>query len=153
MIDLAASPETDTKAAWTLIAEALGELATAGSPAADRLLAALEHPIGNEYLDAMSALATMGDERAIEPLLRRLRSQGLGPSGDIVEWQYLSDAIGRLKARDAVDFFIEALEFPYLAEEAATALGRIDDPGAVPGSRPFWNGCPRIAWEMRPSRR
>lgn len=131
-IDLAASPETDTKGAWALIAEALGKLASAGSPAADELLAALEHPVGDEYLDAMDALATMGDERAIEPLLRRLRSHGLGPSGDIVEWQCLSDALGRLRARAAAGFFIEALEFPYLAEEAATALGRIGDPRAVP---------------------
>jgi HEAT repeat protein len=131
-IDLTGLPETDTKAAWALIAEALGKLAQPGSPAADELLAALEQPVGDEHLDAMDALATMGDERAIEPLLRRLHSQGLGPSGEILEWQYLTDALGRLKAFDAVDVFIEALAYPYLAEGAATALGQIGDQRAVP---------------------
>lgn len=131
-IDLTASPEPDTKAAWALIAEALGNLARPGSPAADELLAALEHPVGDEHLDAMDALATMGDERAIEPLVRRLHSQGLGPSGDVLEWQCLTDALGRLKALEAVDVFVEALAYPYLAEGAATALGGIADPRAVP---------------------
>jgi HEAT repeat protein len=56
----------------------------------------------------------------------------LGLPEKYLEWQYLTDALGRLKALEAVDFFIDALAYPYLAEGAATALGQIGDQRAVP---------------------
>ena len=130
-IDLS-TPTSDNsnKAAWAVIAEALGQLATPGSPAADELLKALEHPVGDEDLDAMDALATMGDQRASGPVLRRLRS--MDDSTGILEWQYVIDVLGRLKVPEAVDLLVDELDSKYLSEEAATALGRIGDPRAVP---------------------
>jgi len=130
-IDLStATSDPVNKAAWGVIAEALGQLATPGSPAADELLKALEHPVGDEDLDAMDALATMGDQRASEPLLRRLRS--MDDATGILEWQCVIDALGRLKVPEAVDLLVDELDSEYLSEEAATALGRIGDLRAVP---------------------
>ena len=143
-IDLSApSPDNVNKVAWAVIAEALGGLATAGSPAADELVAALEHPVGDEYLDAMDALATMGEQRAVEPLLRRLRMLDLDPHAPwSADWESLTDALGRLRAQEAVDFFIDALGSPHLAEGAANALGQIRDPRAVPALAAALEGMP-----------
>jgi HEAT repeat protein len=94
----------------------------------------LEWPDGTPTRAAMTALAGMGERRAIEPLLRRLETidytseRAIG--GDLT---YTCEALGELKAVEAVEPLIAALEVAEFGrEKVAVALGEIGDPRAVP---------------------
>jgi HEAT repeat protein len=64
-------------------------------------------------------------------------------STDIVEWQYVIEALGRLKVPEAVDRLVDALGYELVSKEAATALGQIGDPRTVP-ALPRLEGPPSI---------
>lgn len=132
-IDLSTAT-ADEEYEWVCLARALGRLTDAGSPAADELLEELERPDRREFRMAALALAETGDRRAIEPLVRLLGS--IDPSSltpeDERDAEYAIDALGMLKAPEAVDALIAALEIVGLREETANALGDIGDPRAVP---------------------
>jgi hypothetical protein len=81
----------------------------------------------------MGALAAMGERRAIEPLLRRLERMDYGsPSAIATDLEYTSEALSELKAEEAVEPLIAALEVEESREEVAHALGDLGDPRAVP---------------------
>jgi len=132
-IDLSSAIE-DEEYEWVCLARALGRLTDAGSPAAGELLEELERPERREFRIAALALANTGDRRAIEPLVRLLGSvdpNSLAP-GNERDAEYAIDALGMLKAPEAVDALIDALEIESLREDTANALGDIGDPRAVP---------------------
>jgi HEAT repeat protein len=129
-----ADDETHEEYVWGVIASALGNAAEPGSPTADYLLAVLEWPDGPPSRIASEALAEMGDRRAIEPLLRRLETMDY-TSEDAVrgDLAYTSEALGTLRAVEAVDPLIAALEVAGEGREwVAEALEEIGDPRAVP---------------------
>lgn len=144
------STETeDEEYEWVCLARALGRLTNAGSPASDELLEALERLDRRGFRMAALALADTGDRRAIEPLVHLLGSidtSSLTPE-DERDAEYAIDALGMLKAPEAVDALIAALEIESLREGTAEALGDIGDPRAVAPlaallepEPPFWVG-------------
>jgi HEAT repeat protein len=125
--------QTHEEYVWGMIVIALAHVAKPGSPTADFLLPVLEWPDGFPSRFAMGALAEMGDRRAIEPILRRLEkidyTSELAIRGDLV---YTCEALGTLKAVEAVEPLIAALEVAEDGREwVAEALGDIGDPRAV----------------------
>ena len=146
-IDLS-SATTEEEYEWGYLASALGKVAEPGSPAADELLAALERPDGVPSRSAAEGLAEMGERRAIEPLVRRLdRIDYRFPKLHWDDFQYVSEALGTLKATEAIEPLIVALEAEDYREMAAAALGEIGDPRAVPAlaallepEPPLWVG-------------
>jgi HEAT repeat protein len=133
-IDLA-FPTDDEVQQWGIFARALGKLAEPRSPAADELLAAVEERQGPVAWDAIEALEAMGEQQVIEPLLRRLKAIDLSPpttKAVQVEWETVAEALGELKARQAVDALIAGLGVDEFFETSAFALGDIGDPRAVP---------------------
>jgi len=97
-------------------AEALGRLGAVAVPA---LIAALEEGETRRY--AASALASLGDERAVVPLLEALQQ----PSWDD-RWE-AAEGLGKLKARVALEPLLPLLQDPDASVRAiaAWALGEI----------------------------
>ena len=125
--------QTHEEYKWIVIVSALAEAAKPGSPTADFLLPVLEWPDGFPSRIAMDALAEMGDRRAIEPILRRLEkidyTSERAIRGDLA---YICEALGTLKAVEAVEPLIAAFEVAEDGREwVAEALGDIGDPRAV----------------------
>jgi hypothetical protein len=75
-------------------------------------------------LEAVAALARIGDAESVEPLTRCLRSpdSGIQPQA--------AYALGKLRDARAAPALIEALNDPHVAQAAATALGEIRDRAA-----------------------
>jgi HEAT repeat protein len=127
---------------WKMLAHSLARLEPPASPGADELLTQLEHGRLEIAWYAGELLAEIGDRRAEAPLLRRLQSIDLASSteDEVGIWSSIAEALGELKAADAVDPLTEAMpvfarDFPRFwvaAECAALALGEIGDERAVP---------------------
>ena len=82
----------------------------------------------------------MGEQRAIEPLLRRLKAIPLSPpttEAVQVELETVASALGELRAREAVNALVAALVVDEFFESSAYALGDIGDPRAVPALAPL----------------
>lgn len=125
--------QTGDEYVWGVIVDALVTAAEPGSPTADTLLPVLEWPDGFPSRGAMTALADMGERRAIEPILRRLEkidyTSERAIRGDLA---YICEALGTLKAVEGVEPLIAALEVAEDGREwVAEALGDIGDPRAV----------------------
>jgi HEAT repeat protein len=103
--------------------EALGRLGALAVPA---LVAALEESDLRPY--AASALATLGDERAVEPLIEALQQ----PSWDY-RWE-AAEGLGKLRAEAAVGPLLQALQDrdAGVRAMAAWSLGEIGDERARP---------------------
>jgi HEAT repeat protein len=130
---------------WGLLAYLLGRVAEPGSPAAEELLRALEGSHVGAAESAMDALAAMGEPRAVEPLLRRLRDMvHASSSRDADAFYFVSRGLGELKVREAVDPLLSALEVEDFQEWAAEALGEIGDARAVPALAAMLDPKPRL---------
>jgi HEAT repeat protein len=101
-------------------------LATIGAPSVGPLIGALEHPDGDVRWKAAIALGEIGDQRAIEPLIRQLSDT------DRFVKSRVAHALGMIGA-PAVHPLIRTLREGdgNLRWGAAIALGRIKDPLAV----------------------
>ena len=77
------SPTEDEVEDWKTVAFALMCLEPPGSPASDELLKTLEERDFEDVEYAGKLLAAIGDQRAIEPLVKRLRSD---PTGEGSYW-------------------------------------------------------------------
>jgi HEAT repeat protein len=130
------SPSEEEIGDWKTVAFALVCVEPPGSPAADELLRTLEERDFRGVVYAGHLLAAIGDRRAIDPLLRRLRAADPSDCSEEsrAEWYWLTQALGRLRAVEAVDTLIAALPFNVwlMQEDTVRALERIDDPRAIP---------------------
>lgn len=123
---------------WAAFAHALEHL----DAAADELLAVLEDGDGVVACFAGSALASIGDRRAVAPLLDRLSAIHIPAVDEALargtvadtEWSLLAGALEHLRAREAVDILSAGLASASdeIQTSAAAALGAIGDPRAVP---------------------
>jgi HEAT repeat protein len=106
--------------------KAAESLATIGAPSVGPLIGALEHPDGDVRWKAAIALGEIGDQRAIEPLIRQLSDT------DRFVKSRVAHALGMIGA-PAVHPLIKTLREGdgNLRWGAAIALGRIKDPLAV----------------------
>lgn len=123
------SPTEDEVEDWKTVAFALMCLEPPGSPASDELLKTLEERDFEDVEYAGKLLAAIGDQRAIEPLVKRLRSD---PTGEGSYW--VVSALGDLRTVEAVDALIAALPLSdnLGQENIAMALERIGDPRSIP---------------------
>jgi HEAT repeat protein len=101
------SPTEDEVEDWKTVAFALMCLEPPGSPASDELLKTLEERDFEDVEYAGKLLAAIGDQRAIEPLVKRLRSD---PTGEGSYW--VVSALGDLRTVEAVDALIAAIPPP-----------------------------------------
>jgi HEAT repeat protein len=151
------SPSADAFDEWLRFAGSLVRLEPSRRPGADELLELLKHGQPEIARKAGVFLGDVGERRAVEPLLSRLRSIDLGSATDdeLGVWRSAVGALRALEAPEAVDPLVAALpvlagDFPRYweaAEDAAEALEDIGDPRAVPAlaalldpEPPFWVG-------------
>jgi HEAT repeat protein len=111
---------------WAGRGEATEALAQMGEPAVGPLIAALRHENDRTRTQAARALGSIGDARAVEPLMTVLRED----KTPIVRAN-AAYALGDLGDARAVEPLLGALEDESVRAPAATALGQIGDPRAV----------------------
>jgi HEAT repeat protein len=121
------SPEPLTRAH---AARQLGEQAEADEAVITCLLAALQDENLMVRAAAAESLGTTGSERAVAPLISRMRDR----QEDRDVRSRTAEALGRLGASEAVDVLITALNDTvwHIRLHAVQALAAIRDPAAVP---------------------
>lgn len=109
---------------WYLVAIS-DVLKNAGSLAVESLIFALNYSKPLVRAWAAFLLGVIGDQDAVDPLLLRLNSESQEERRSVIQ------ALGRLKAVDAVERLIALLDDDEIAGTAAEALGKIRDLSAL----------------------
>jgi HEAT repeat protein len=119
---------------WERDAEELASLEGPGSAWADELLALLAEDDTFHGWRAGEILAEIGDRRAIAPMVEGLRAASPSDESQQLKWETLTDALGELRAVEAVDMLCAALPEAdwWATEDIAWTLHDIGDVRAVP---------------------
>ncbi len=99
----------------------------------DGLIAALNHKQWDVFKDAMEALVSIGDARAVEPLIKALEEGWVKAygGGRINVSTYAANALGEIGDVRAVEPLIKLLSDKEVSSTAASVLGQIGDAKAV----------------------
>lgn len=105
-------------------------------------------PAGVLYAKAASVLGDVGDATVVPALVRKLTYTDADAGLQLLVRVYAAEALGRLRAREAVRPLAEALgreRNPDARDRLCDALARIGDPGALPALKAAASGD----WDMK----